>query len=186
MLVGITGSFAAGKTFALDYLSTKHFRTFSADRFVASLYEQTSFQQNIFKLFPQLTIVDKKQIAEIIYNSKEARKALQQLIHPFVVNELVHLRKTYISEIVFAEIPLLFESNLSEYFDYVIAVFCSEESRLERAKARGNFNQAIYDKITEVQLPQSEKANRADFIINSDCNLLQLESQITQILGKLQ
>lgn len=186
MLVGITGSFAAGKTFVLDYLSTKHFRTFSADRFVATLYEQKSFQQSILELFPQLEIVDKKEIAAIIYSDEMARKALQALIHPFVVNELVGLRKTYISEIIFAEIPLLFESNLSEYFDHIITVFCSEKSRLERAITRGNFSQIIYDKITQVQLPQNEKTNRADFIINSDCNLLELESQITQILGKLQ
>lgn len=185
--VAITGSFASGKSFMLDYLATKGFKTFSADELVKNLYNDYEIQTEVLKLLPTLPSFDKQKIAQIIYNDEAARKMLQNFIHPFVVEGIKSFKNTNIStEVIFAEIPLLFEANLEQYFDFMVVTFCSEESRLERAKNRKGFNQEIYNKIEQIQLPQSEKIKKANFVLNTDVNLIELEKQIIKLLEKLQ
>ena len=83
---------------------------------------------------------------------------------------------------IFIEVPLLFETGFDAYFDYSICVYCNEESRKTRAQKRGDFNLKIYNKIKNIQLPQEEKKNLANFQINTD---LDVEFQIKEIIYKV-
>ncbi|MCC8483413.1 MAG: dephospho-CoA kinase [Rickettsia endosymbiont of Labidopullus appendiculatus] len=64
--VGITGSYASGKTFVLNYLADLGFMTFSADEYIKELYKELSIQNIILNLLPDLKIFDKRKIAELI------------------------------------------------------------------------------------------------------------------------
>lgn len=54
LAIGITGSYASGKTFILDYLAEKGYKTFCADRCIKELYQDLSVQTQILKLLPEL------------------------------------------------------------------------------------------------------------------------------------
>jgi len=86
--VGITGSYASGKSVVLHYLATLGFSTFSADEYIKDLYQDTKIQNKILSLLPELKIFDKRKIAELIYNNDLARSKLQNFIHPFVVSTI--------------------------------------------------------------------------------------------------
>jgi dephospho-CoA kinase len=183
LVVGITGSFASGKTFVLNYLSGLGYKVFSSDDFVHSLYKDSKVQQQILNIFPTLPYFDKKQIASIIYKNDEARTKLQGLIHPLVRKGIEGFKHTHKSErLVFLEVPLLFESSFEHYFAYIVTTFCSEKSRLERAKMRVNFDPEIYEKINQIQLSQEEKIKKSNFAVNTDSNLLELESEVDRLL----
>ncbi|WP_342267342.1 dephospho-CoA kinase [Candidatus Tisiphia endosymbiont of Empis tessellata] len=184
--VGITGSYASGKTFVLNYLANLGFITFSADEYVKNLYEESEIQNMVLNLLPDLKSFDKRKIAELIYANDLARNKLQNFIHPFVVESLfLFKQQNSKSEITFAEIPLLFEAGFDQYFDFYVTTFCSEESRLKRAMSREAFNLTAYNKIAQIQLPQQIKIEKADFVINTDVNLVDLDKQITQLIEKL-
>ena len=85
--------------------------------------------------------------------------------------------------LIFVEVPLLFETGFNSYFYYSICVYCSEESRKDRAMERGDFYLKIYSKIKNIQLPQEKKKNLANFQINTD---LDIEIQIKEIIAKVQ
>lgn len=183
--IGITGSLASGKSFVLHYLASMGFHTFSADEFVKQLYEDHEIQSQILNLMPELKIFDKIEIARLIYHNHRLRKKLQDFIHPFVINALLSFKENNKNDrFIFAEIPLLFESNFECYFNLIVTTFCSEESRLDRARIRSNFDQQIYDFIKTIQLPQDYKIKKADFAINTDTNLIEFESQVWQLIEK--
>jgi dephospho-CoA kinase len=184
--VGITGSYASGKTFVLNYLDDLGFMTFSADEYIKELYKELSIQNIILNLLPDLKIFDKRKIAELIYVNDLSRSNLQNFIHPFVVEGLSLFKwQNNDSEITFAEIPLLFEAGFDKYFDFYVTTFCSEESRLKRAMSREGFSLTTYNKIAQIQLSQQIKIAKADFVINTDVNIVDLDKQITQLIQKL-
>ena len=80
------------------------------------------------------------------------------------------------------ETPLLFEAGMERVYDATIAVVADEAIRAERAAARGH---AAVDERTARQLPQDEKAARADHIVRNDRDLAALEEELAGVLEKL-
>ncbi|MGI4775863.1 MAG: dephospho-CoA kinase [Janthinobacterium lividum] len=185
-IIAITGSIASGKTLVLDYFARQNYQIFSADRFIKNLYKDRAIQDEVLKKILELKIFDKQKIAEIIYENEARRKAIEQLIHPYVVDELVKIKNNIVNNrVVFAEIPLLFEAKLEKYFEYIIVTTSSYRKRLKRASLRPFFCQEIFDKIEKIQWPQSKKVRRANFVINTDVEMIELQLQLTNILEEI-
>lgn len=53
LAIGITGSYASGTTFVLDYLANKGYNTLSSDRCIKELYKVSKIQTEILKLLPK-------------------------------------------------------------------------------------------------------------------------------------
>ncbi|MBP7189874.1 MAG: dephospho-CoA kinase [Rickettsiaceae bacterium] len=183
-LVGITGNIASGKSWILDYLSRKGYRTLSSDDFVKNLYNDDLVQMNVLRLFPELGGFDKKKIADIIYDQQDRRENLEKLVYPYLIEEIKNLAKdTQSEEIIFVEIPLLFEKKFEELFDFIILVFCGIDVRLKRANGRG-ISSDLFHKISFLQTPDIHKVHLSDFIIYTDDDDL-VEAQIDKILEVL-
>ncbi|MEY4464335.1 MAG: dephospho-CoA kinase [Pseudomonadota bacterium] len=187
LAIGITGSYASGKTFILDYLAEKGYKTFCADRCIKELYQDLSVQTQILKLLPELESFNIGKISNLIYNNDLAREKLQNFIYPLLIDKLILFKKENAnSKFGFAEIPLLYEAKFDKYFDFVVTIHCSEEIRMQRAITRSSFDIEIYNKIKEIQLSQESKIAKADFSINSGVDMLKLEKQISNLIKKLE
>jgi dephospho-CoA kinase len=80
------------------------------------------------------------------------------------------------------EVPLLFEAGIEGAFDATVAVVSDEEVRAERAAARGHEG---VEGRTGRQLPQDEKARRADHVIRNDGTIEELEAAVAGVLAEL-
>ncbi|HJD59942.1 MAG TPA: dephospho-CoA kinase [Rickettsia endosymbiont of Omalisus fontisbellaquei] len=183
LAIGITGSYASGKTFILDYLAEKGYKTFCADRCIKELYQDLSVQTQILRLLPELEYFNIGKISNLIYNNDLAREKLQNFIYPLLIDKLILFKKENAnSKFGFAEIPLLYEAKFDKYFDFVVTIHCCEEIRMQRAITRSSFDIEIYNKIKEIQLSQESKIAKADFAINSGVDMLELEKQIAELI----
>ena len=81
------------------------------------------------------------------------------------------------------EVPLLFEAGMERGFDHTIAVVADEELRRERAAARGHRGRGRAHRSR--QLTQTEKAERADFVIANDGDLAELERKLSALLENI-
>jgi dephospho-CoA kinase len=184
--VAITGSLASGKTFVLNYLKSINYPVFSCDDFVRKLYEDINIQNQILLIIDELTSFNKKELVHIIYNKPQYRKKLEEYIHPLVRKAIEDFKQQFNKNtILFFEVPLLFETGFDKHFDYSICVFCSESVRLKRAQIRNNFDLAIYNKIKQVQLLAEEKIKKADFVINTEMESLEIYKLINSFLDKI-
>jgi len=183
--IAVTGSFASGKSFVSEYIAKKGYKVFSCDDYVSKLYLDHNIQNEIISLIG-LWVFDKKEIVSIIYKDETKRKKLEAYIHPLVREGIKEFKEQYFdAELLFVEIPLLFESRFNKYFEYSICVYCSEENRLKRAKERKNFNLETYNKIGEIQLPAQKKIELADFQINTDWGFDDTIRQVEEVIRKL-
>ncbi len=185
--IAVTGSYASGKTHILEHVATKGFYVFSCDSYIKTLYQKPDIKDNILKLLPDLKIFDTQEIKKIIYSDTEARKKLEAFIHPIVRDGFEEFCFTHnSSRIIFAEVPLLFETGFDKYFSYVITTFCSENTRKIRAQTRDFFDQQIYDKIENIQYSQFQKILLSRFNINTDLSTIELQDDIDQLIKRLE
>jgi dephospho-CoA kinase len=80
------------------------------------------------------------------------------------------------------EVPLLFEAGMEDAFDHTLAVIADEPVREQRAAARGHA--AVASRAAR-QLPQPEKAQRADFVVRNDGSLDELKQSLSRFLATI-
>lgn len=184
--IAITGSFAVGKSFILQYLSSMGYEVFSCDDYVKNLYEDIEIQKLVEKSIDGLGKFDKVKLTNIIYDNKKLRCKLEKIIHPKVrlaIKKFEEQNKD--KDFLFTEVPLLFETGFNKHFAYSVCVYCSEKTRIFRAKSRKSVSVEIFEKIKQIQLPQEEKKNKADFIIDGELVEDKIKIKLEEIIDKI-
>lgn len=120
----------------------------------------------------------------IVFESPEELAWLESVLHPLVGERVARWRAAVGSDVVLAvvEVPLLFETAMEGAFDATVAVVAADETRASRAGLRGT---ELLEARSERQLPQPEKAARADHVITNDGSLEDLERQVSELAGLL-
>lgn len=186
--IGLTGGIAAGKSEALKAFARLGAATLSSDAVVHELLEGEPLRGRLVERWgPDVAAgdgVDRAKIGEIVFADPEQLTWLEQQIHPLVQRRtaewLTSLPEE--TEVAVVEVPLLFEAGSDKAFDTTVAVVTADEVRRERAAARGH---ALVDEREARQLPQPEKAARAEHIVENDGTVEDLERALSALLAKL-
>ena len=174
MKIGITGSLSSGKSSVAKILSKKNDLLFSADKIVKNLYSNNQFKKKIKKKFKIGKANIKNEIKLKLLNKELALKELGKLIHPFVRKKMKEFsRKNRKKEIIFFEIPLLIESNLMNFFDYIILVVAPRKNRLNRYIKSGG-KKEMFNLLDKNQISPKKKIKYCDYLIvnNKSKNIL--------------
>jgi dephospho-CoA kinase len=179
--VAVTGSFASGKSTFVNILGELGAETVSADEIVHDLLaadEQTIFRiaQRFGREVLEERGVDRRALGRKVFGDPEALRDLEEILHPLVHRETDRRIAASRADLFVAEIPLLFEGRSSGAYDYAVAVVVPEERRLAWAAQRG-VDEAALRAIEARQLPQEEKARRADAVVQNDGDLDRLRRQ---------
>jgi dephospho-CoA kinase len=127
--------------------------------------------------------IDRSAVASRVFGDDDRRKWLEGVLWPRVGQRVAQFRESVEdAPAAVVEVPLLFEAGMEAVFDKTIAVVADEEVRASRAAARGH---ELVEARTARQLPQDEKAQRADFVVRNDGDLRQLETKLSEVLAKL-
>jgi dephospho-CoA kinase len=177
VFIGLTGGVAAGKSTALAALAEAGVPTLSADAVVHRVYEDPEMIKLVRDRLGDGVIVDgavdRDAVASEIFNEPELRSWLEQLIWPRVGLKIFEFRREHEALVeppaaMVVEVPLLFEAGMDQGFDRTIVVIVDDELRKARAAERGGEELAARD---ERQIPQEEKAERADVVVVNDGDL---------------
>jgi dephospho-CoA kinase len=190
-LVGLTGGLGAGKSEALNALAELGAATLSADAVVHELLAGDELRDIVVaRLGDDMApdgALDRSLMAERVFGDDDARKWLEGELWPRVGQRMAEWKQEVDSReptppAAVVEVPLLFESGMEQAFDATIAVIADEELRAERAGARGH---AAVDERAARQLPQGEKAQRADYTVRNDGTLDELREELSRVLARL-
>jgi dephospho-CoA kinase len=120
-----------------------------------------------------------------VFNDPDELAWLESQIHPLVGEEFRGWLEGLGSDTKFAvaEIPLLFEGEMYRAFDHTVAIVAHEETRQARARARGH--EGVEGREAR-QLSQTEKAGRADTVIENDGTPEELEAKLAALLESLE
>lgn len=190
--IGITGNIGGGKSEATNYLKAKGYKILDADKLVADIYFDNNFINDMkiaFKTYDIFTdkALDKKKIAQIVFNSPQNLEILNLTIAPYIRQNMEIVIEYYskTEDILFLDIPLLFEKNMQKDLDKVILVYCEDDIRYQRAAMRDDKTVEEIQKIDAFQISQAEKIKKSDYVLNNSSNKDDLYSQLELILEKI-
>jgi dephospho-CoA kinase len=189
--VGLTGGLGAGKSTALEALARLGAATLSTDAVVHELYGTDAVRDAVVGRWgadvARGGVVDRSAVARHAFATPEDRKWLEELLWPRVGERVAAFREEALAadpspRAAVVETPLLFEAGLDGIYDATIAVVADEDVRAERAGSRGH--EAVDERASR-QLPQEEKARRATYVVRNDGTVEELETRLSEVLGKL-
>jgi dephospho-CoA kinase len=190
LVIGLTGSIGMGKSTAAKHFAKRGIAVFDADAEVHRLYKGEAVPA-IAAAFPRAVAsgkVDRTLLARELATSPGKLKQLEAIVHPMVVEaELDFLRQEEARGAKFAvlEIPLLFETGAEKRVDISVVVSAPEEVQRARALARPGMTAEKLDQLSKRQLPDSEKRARADFVVDSDKTIPDMEAEIDRLIESL-
>ncbi len=188
LTIGLTGGIAAGKSTALAAFERLGAATISSDAVVHELLDAEPLLGRLVERWGAEVApggrVDRSKIGEVVFADPEQLSWLESQVHPLVGERigafLVSLPAG--TEVAVVEVPLLFESGMEGVFDTTVAVITSDDLRRARAESRGH---ALVGEREARQLEQSEKAERAEHVIENDGTPEQLEQALSALVEKL-
>ena len=189
MTVAVTGSFASGKSTFVRMLGELGAATLSADGIVHDLLAtDRETIARVVERFGEDVLkergIDRRALGRKVFGEEEALRDLEDILHPLVRRETQRRVEASGAELLVAEIPLLFEGGRSGTFDYTVAVTVPEERRRAWAAERG-VDEAALRAIEARQLPQEEKARRADLVVQNDGDLDKLREQARELRERI-
>ncbi|MFL5888400.1 MAG: dephospho-CoA kinase [Solirubrobacteraceae bacterium] len=189
--VGLTGGVGSGKSTALEVLERLGAATLSTDAVVHDLYASDEVRDAVVERFGPAVAsdgdVDRAALAARAFATPEDRAWLEGLLWPRVGKRIAAWRVEQLERdpppvALVVEVPLLFEAGMEGAFDATIAVVADEEVRARRAAGRGH--EAADERVAR-QLPQDEKATRADHAVVNDGTIEDLERTLSSVVGML-
>jgi dephospho-CoA kinase len=189
--IGLTGGIGAGKSEALAALERLGAATLSTDAVVHELLEGDELRNELVAHLGESVApdgrIDRSAVAALVFEKPDERKWLEGVLWPRVGERVESWRRESLEReppprALVVEVPLLFESGMDAVFDHTIAVVADEAVRAERAGARGH---AGLKSRTSRQLSQKEKAERAEYVVDNDGDLAELEAKLSSLLAKL-
>jgi dephospho-CoA kinase len=189
-IVGLTGSIGMGKSTTAKLFAEAGVPVYDADAAVHKIYEGEAAPA-IEAAFPGTTAegrVDRAKLSAKVVHDPAAIKQLEQIVHPM----LGASRKKFLDDaeragapVVVMDIPLLFETGGEKRVDAVVVVTTSPESQRERILARGTMTSEALDAILARQLPDAEKRERADFVVDTSHGLDPVRARLRDILAEV-
>lgn len=192
MIIGITGSIATGKSTVTKYLSEKGYKIIDSDKIVHKLLSTSSVLSEISLAFGRDLIVDgvlvRKLLAKMIFDDEEKRKLLNSIIHPRVISEIKEETNNYKGvkdNLIFVDIPLLYEEKLEYLVDKIIVVYAPKNIQLERLMARDGIDLDYANKKINASMDIELKKEKADYIIDNSKDVDSTYKQVDEVLRRI-
>ncbi len=132
--------------------------------------------------------LDRRALGLQVFQNEEARKDLNQIVHPEVSRLAMEAMATAQqggAPLVVYDVPLLYENGLDKTMPQVAVVSVSPETQRGRVRGRDDLSeQEIEDRIAS-QLPLSEKVSRADYVIDNNQDLEYTRQQVEALYQRL-
>ena len=188
-VIGITGVIGSGKSSVVNYLKEKNYQVIDSDKIVKELYFNQSVVLKIKEAFGEEYIensgINRIKLGSLIYNNENERLKLNSIIHPLVKKTILKEIKNSKEQLIFVDVPLLYEAKFEDICDFVIVIYTNELLNLERLSKRDNISLENAKLKVNAQLPIFTKCYFSDFIIDNSFDLCYTYKQIDKIIEKL-
>ena len=184
--VALTGGIGSGKSAAGDFFEDLGAVVVDADQLARDVIERGTdgFDELVATFGDEILtngILDRSKLGQIVFADPNARKTLEEIIHPRVAEAFEEIvQSSPADSVIVYQIPILVETKGQDRFDYIITIEATLENRTARLKNRGLKGYEI-DARMKAQATDVERAAIADAVFKNDGDLDQLLRQVENI-----
>lgn len=193
--VGLTGGIGSGKTSVSDLFANLGVPVIDTDVIARDLVDNDknvlkeisdTFGDDVVKPDGEL---DRQKLATIVFNSKDNKKLLENILHPRIEREVNDQLQIFASsqnppDYTIIVVPLLIEANYFELIDRILVVVADEETRIERVRQRDNRSVSEIRAIINNQVSDEDRLNKADDVIENNNSIINLDTHIERLHKK--
>ena len=190
-VIGITGGIASGKSNVCHVIKNEGYQIIDSDKInrELSLKGQPIYLKIVEKFGNDFLTtdgeIDKKKLAKLIFHNSKAKEELNNLSHPIIIDEIKRQISLSLDDIVFVEIPLLYEAHLEYLCDKIICVFLNKKTQVERLMQREGIDEDYALEKIHSQMDLYEKKLKADFVVDSKGDFEETKKQVIEIINKI-
>lgn len=185
MKIAVCGTIASGKSEVCKLLACRY-PVLNCDDVAKRCYDRThAAYSSIIQLLGMDVLnyhdINLKKVANIIFSDDKKRKQLEEIIHPYVKEEILKLNDT----VNFVEIAILFECGWEKLFDKIILVTCDKDIAIKRMMLNRGYS---YDQAVlryKAQLDPKIQIAKADYVIYNNQSLKELELEVDKMLERI-
>lgn len=167
----VTGAIGSGKTEVCRYLSSKGWPVYDCDSRTKMLYStvpelKCRIEETVGVPFDELSV---------IFSDADKRRALENLVYPYVLEDLRCWKNSLDSRLAFVESAIALDKpQFDGEYDGVILVTAECSRRMKRNP-----------KVAQRNSLQSFDTNKVDIIIDNNSTLRSLHVKVGKLLGKI-
>ncbi len=191
-IIGLTGSIGMGKSTVGKMFEAEGIPIYNADAEVHKFYQVGGIAvEPISKAFPEAIIeghVDRPTLSKLVLGDDTAIKKLEAIVHPMVgAHRAEFLRGAEENghDMVVLDVPLIFETGGMSNFDKIVVVSAPADLQRSRVLAREDMSAEKFESILARQVPDAEKRERADYVIDTGVGLDETRAQVQKLIMSL-
>ncbi|TPM35426.1 dephospho-CoA kinase [Mesorhizobium sp. B2-3-5] len=190
IVLGLTGSIGMGKSTTARMFAEAGVPVHDSDETVHRLYagKAAPLVEAAFPGTTSVGSVDRAKLGARVLGDATALKRLEAIIHPLVradADAFLAKRRNAGESIAVLDIPLLFETGGRNRVDKVVVVTAPAEIQRQRVLARPGMTEEKLASILAKQVPDAEKREMADFIIDTGLGLDAARAAVAAIIAEL-
>ncbi|WP_449243891.1 dephospho-CoA kinase [Desulfobacca acetoxidans] len=188
--VALTGGVASGKSTVAAMIRETGIPVIDSDQLARRVVTPgrpawEAVRQNFGgEFFQKNGTLDRGKLAHLVFTHPTARRKLNQLLHPWIAQELQENLAQLQSQgvpLVVVEIPLLFELGLEGLYDFIIVVYANRERQKRRLARRDVRSGPEIEGILQAQIPLDQKIEKADFVVDNSFSIEETRQQVKKI-----
>jgi dephospho-CoA kinase len=193
LLVGLTGGIGSGKSTVARLLEERGAVVFDADLLAREAVEPgTPGHAAVIERFGADVLapggeLDREALASIVFADPAARRDLEQIVHPEVRRLFAEGSEAYrdTDRVVVFSAPLLVETGMNTAFEILVVVSATVATQIERLMRQRGMSEASIRARIDAQAPLEDKAAAADFLVDNEGALDELETQVELLWNDL-
>ena len=189
-LIGITGGIGSGKSIVAQTIEDAGYPIIKSDIVAKELMNSDArLKAKIIAAFGNNSYqgdkINREYLSKEIFSSPDKIDLMNSIVHPPTTKKVKALAKVLFekNDYVFVESALIYEAGIEDNFDLIILVKSNEKNRLQRIKERDNTTIEEIKRRMEFQLSDDVKSELADFVIENDSSIKDLEERTKFILS---
>lgn len=188
-IYAITGGIGSGKSLAAQIIAQHGYAVFSCDEIYADLTKGGKMVEELENTFKDVTLadgsLDRKALSKNVFNDASALEKLNKITHPAIMKRLFALAENASGDVVFCEVPLLFESRLEKFFSGVIVVLRDREERINAVIKRSNLSRGEVLARMKNQFDYDNNNLSGYYVLHNDGDIASLKEKIIKILKNI-
>ncbi len=183
LVIGITGGIASGKSAVSQYLQVQGYPVVDCDLLTRKAYVDCF--EAIKQAFPNCIDgqeINRTKLGQQVFNCAKDKKKLEEIIHPYCRMKMEEAIKNQESELLFLDIPLLFEAKMEDLCDEIWVIYVDEKTQLNRLMARNHLSLEEAKLRITAQMPLERKKDLADVVIDNRKDIARLYEQVQKRL----